>query len=119
MRYLGETFNGRETDLDFLVTATATRTGPGESFDVDYFIDGDCFLGATFCRYVTAFRSPGIPRDGVEAASGDGTGLIDDPDVFSAMDLDIRFLDALRFGATGDLADGAFFADIFFYDEVM
>ena len=119
VRYLGETFNGRETDIDFLVTATATRAGPGESFDVEYFIDGDCFLGATFCRYVSAFRSPGIPRDGVEADYGDGTGLIDDPDVYAAMDLDVGFVDSLRFRALGFLPGGAVFAEIFFYDEVM
>jgi hypothetical protein len=118
-RYLGETFNGRETDIDFLVTATATRSGPGESFDVDYFIDGDCFLGATFCRYVVAFRSPGIPRDGVEPDYGDGTGLIDDPDVYAAMDLDIGFVDSLRFNAVGVLPGGGVFAELFYYDEVM
>jgi hypothetical protein len=61
IQYQGETATGRLTDLDFLVIATATRAGSGDPFVVDYFLDGDTYLGATFCALTTE-KFPGIRR---------------------------------------------------------
>lgn len=118
VQYLGETRPGRDTDLDFTVSLTATRTRAGD-FRVEYFIEGDCFLGSTFCEFSTLFYAYGLPRDGLERGLGNGTGMIDDPDVFAPLYFDIEFDGGDWFRAEGDLGLDGYFAELFLYDEVM
>jgi len=101
LRYDGQTFRGRDTRVDFDFELAATRTGPS-SFLVVYTVDGETSLGGTFCRLRTVFRAPGRPQDGIDGAFGDGSGVIDDPAVFDALDLDVDwFPDGFR--AEGDV----------------
>lgn len=101
LRYDGETFRGRDTQVDFDFTLEATRAGPS-GFLVVYTVDGETSLGQTFCRLRTVFRSPGRPQDGVDDTFGDGSGVIDDPAVFDVLDLDVDwFPDGFR--AEGDV----------------
>ena len=117
VQYLGVTAGGRDTDIDFLVTATATRATTSEPFLVEYLVDGDCFLGATFCRLLTDFRAEGSPRNGLIVGFGDGSGFIDDPDVFDVFDLDIDY-SFDDFVAEGNVGCCAFFDEAFLYEEV-
>jgi len=120
LRYEGVTVFDRATDVDLLVTVTATRADPADAFLVEYFVEGEVFLGATFTDIVTRFRAPGRPRDGVEAGFGDGEGVIDDPDVGAGVfdyDLDFRDLDFFR--AEGEIGGCCFFKEDFFYEEVL
>ncbi|MGH7163505.1 MAG: hypothetical protein ACREID_08465 [Planctomycetota bacterium] len=115
LRYDGETAGNRATDVDLTATLSATRTGGG-GFLVEYFLDGEVFLGATFCELTCDFRAPGRPRDGVEVQSGDGLGIIDDPDVFAAFEYDIDWL-AGEFLFEGPVSCCAFFEETFPYAD--
>lgn len=118
LRYQGETASGRLTDTDFTATLLATRGSTAEPFLVEYLIDGSCFLGATFCEMITRFRSPGSPRNGLEIGFGDGAGLIDDPDVFAPMDLNIDYDRGTNFRARGKLGDCARYDERIYYSEI-
>jgi hypothetical protein len=115
--YLGETLGGRLTDAAFVVTLTATRASPADPFLVEYFVDGDTFLGATYARIETRFRAPGRPRDGIEAEFGDAAGLVDDPDIFDVWELDLDYF-ADGFRAQGDVGCCGFFEREFWYDQL-
>ena len=45
------------------VPGVMVSSGADETLNL-YFVDGDVFLGFTFCEIVTQFFSPGRPRDG-------------------------------------------------------
>lgn len=115
--YLGETLGGRLTDVALVVSVHATRSDPADPFLVEYFIDGDVFLGETFCVITTRFRAPGRPRDGIEPLFGDADGFIDDPDIFDVYELDLDYF-TNGFRAQGDVGCCAFFEEEFFYSEV-
>lgn len=117
IQYLGVAASGRDTDIDFLVTATATRRLASEPFVVEYLVDGDCFLGATFCRVITDFRSEGSPRNGLLPGFGDGDGFIDDPDVYDIFDLDLDY-QVDDFLAEGPVGCCSIFEEFFLYAEV-
>ena len=115
--YLGETLGGRATDAAFVVTATATRASTAEPFLVEYLVDGDCFLGATYCEIRTRFRAPGRPRDGIEGLFGDAEGFIDDPDIFEIWELDLDY-SYNGFRAQGDVGCCGYFERDFWYDDL-
>ena len=106
----------RGTDVDLLISVRAQRTPTGFDF-VDYLIDGFVDIGQTFCDAVVGFIAFGRPRDGIEVGTGDGTGEIDDPDVFDVFDFDLDFFDE-EFRAEGDVGDCCFFEELFDYREV-
>jgi hypothetical protein len=115
--YRGEaTFTRRLTDVDLLVTVTARRGALGFNL-VTYRIDGFVDLGATRCTVLTGFTAFGRPRDGIEEGTGDGEGIIDDPDVFDVFDYDIDYFTNV-FRAEGEVGH-AFFEDLFNYSEVL
>ena len=115
--YRGEaTFTRRLTDVDLLVTVTARRGALGFNL-VTYRIDGFVDLGATRCTVLTGFTAFGRPRDGIEEGTGDGEGIIDDPDVFDVFDYDIDYFTNV-FRAEGEVGL-AFFEDLFNYSEVL
>ena len=119
LSYDGVTASGRPTEVDFTVFLNAVRTGPGEPFDVEYFIEGGGYLDVTFCELSTLFRAPGPPRTGIEPNFGDGAGLIDDPDVFDVFELDLDFIDPDIFRVEGDVGHCCFFEEIFLFNEVL
>jgi hypothetical protein len=88
--YVGETFGGRSTDVQFAARLVASRVTPQEPFMVEYIIDGDCYLDETYCRYTTWIDAEGLPHD-LLAEQSDAEGFIDDPDVFGDYDLDIDY----------------------------
>jgi len=57
---------------------------------VEYVIDGDCYLGETYCRYTTWLSAPGLPHM-LLAEQSDAEGSIDDPELLSVYDLDIDY----------------------------
>ena len=114
--YDGETRAGRLTQVDLTVAVDAERTAPGV-YDVTYLVDGDCLLGATFTLLRTDFRAPGRPADGLDPAFGDGSGIIDDPGVYDAFDLDLDWLPE-GFRAEGDVGCCAYLKEFFRYEEV-
>lgn len=115
--YRGEaTFTRRLTDVDLLVTVTARRGALGFNL-VMYRIDGFVDLGATRCTVLTGFTAFGRPRDGIEAGTGDGEGIIDDPDVFDVFDYDIDYFTSV-FRVEGEVGL-AFFEELFDYSEVL
>ena len=110
--YEGETIGGRPTDVGFTATLTAVRLTALEPFFVEYFIDGDCYLGETFCRLTTRLRAPGLPDELIDGF-GDGAGAIDDPDVIDKLDLDIDFGGNGRYRAQGWVGCCAYFDETF------
>jgi hypothetical protein len=88
--YEGETLGGRVTDVAFRASVRASRVSNLDPFFVEYWIQGDCYLGATLCRMSIRFNAVGAPRDLV-AGIADGAGTIDDPDVRNSLDLDLDF----------------------------
>ncbi len=115
--YEGRAASGRRTDFALQATLTATRATAAVPFEVEYFIDGHCEIGATFCDVATRFRAPGRPRDGLVPGFGDAEGFIDDPDVYEIYDLDLDYgLD--RFRAQGDVGCCAYFDEYFSYASV-
>ncbi len=115
--YEGRAAGGRRSDFALLATLTATRPSTAAPFDVEYFIDGHCELGATFCDVATRFRALGRPRDGLTPEFGDAAGFIDDPDVFAVYDLDLDYF-AEVFRAQGDVGCCAYFEEVFSYAAV-
>jgi len=119
LRYDGETLGGRFTEVDLLVSVIATRATALDPFDVDYFIDGQTFLGFTFTEITTQFFSPGRPRDGVIVGLGDGEGTIDDPEVDAGIfDFDLDWDDADTFRAEGEVGSCCWFDERFFFADV-
>jgi len=110
--YEGETIGGRATDVGFTATLTAVRLSTLEPFFVEYFIDGDCYLGATFCRLTTRVRAAGLPNELIDGF-GDGAGEIDDPDVVDVFDLDIDFRGNGTYRAQGWVGCCAYFDEDF------
>ncbi|MHC4939011.1 MAG: hypothetical protein ACYTHK_08585 [Planctomycetota bacterium] len=88
--YEGETLGGRVTDVAFDASVRASRVTNLDPFFVEYWIQGDCYLGATLCRMSIRFNAVGPPR-ALVAGIADGAGLIDDPDVRDELDLDLDF----------------------------
>ena len=88
--YEGETLGGRVTDVAFTASVRASRVSDLEPFFVEYWIQGDCYLGATRCRMSIRFHAVGPPGELVPGIA-DGAGLIDDPDVRDELDLDLDF----------------------------
>ena len=88
--YEGETLGGRVTDVAFTAAVRASRVSNLEPFFVEYWIVGDCYLGATLCRMSVRFHATGPPRNLV-AGIADGAGSIDDPDVRDELELDLDF----------------------------
>jgi hypothetical protein len=115
--YLGETLGGRPTDAAFVVTFTATRASTAEPFLVEYFVDGDTFLGSTYARIETQFRAPGRPRDGIDGYFGDAAGLVDDPDVYDDWEMDLDYFED-GFRAQGDVGCCGFFEREFWYSQL-
>ncbi len=115
--YLGETAGGRLTDAFLYVNLTATRNGGG-GWNVEYRVDGDCYLGDTYCEVRATFEAPGRPSDGVLATVGDADGLIDDPDVGHEFEMDLDWF-ADFFVAEGNVGFLEFFEEEFYYNTVM
>ena len=115
--YRGEAqLTRRLTDIDLIVEVSARRGASG--FDlVEYRIDGFVDIGATLCTVLTGFTAFGRPRDGIEEGTGDGEGIIDDPDVFDVFDYDIDYF-TNGFRAEGEVGH-AFFEELFDYLEVL
>lgn len=90
LTYEGETLGGRPTDVAFEARVTATRRSSLDPFLVEYWIVGDCWLGATLCRLSLRFEAAGPPNE-LLAGVADGAGFIDDPDVRAELDLDYDF----------------------------
>ena len=90
IEYEGQTLGGRGTDVQFKVDLIASRVSDLEPFFVDYVIDGDCYLGDTYCRYTTWLSAPGLPHL-LLAEQSDAEGKIDDPDLLHEFDLDIDY----------------------------
>lgn len=119
LRYDGDTRGGRFTEVDLFVSVYATRATPFDPFVVEYLIEGEVFLGFTYCEIITRFLSPGRPRDGVAEDFGDGEGIIDDPEVAAGVfDLDIDFDDDETFEAEGEVGYCCYFEERFYFDEV-
>lgn len=117
-RYDGEAPGGRLTQVDLVATLTLTRADATAPFEVEYFIEGTCWLAATYCEVTARFAAPGRPRDGIVPGFGDGAGLIDDPDVLDLFDLDIDWFDGF-FVAEGEVGCcGAKFDEGITYREV-
>jgi hypothetical protein len=119
LHYAGRARSGRATNVVLEVMVTAVRTGSSD-FVVDYFVTGHCDLGATFCdRLLMHFRANGRPEDGIVGGFGDGEGLIFDPDVRGAFDLDLDWF-SLEFRAGGDVqcVHCAFYESKFAYSLV-
>ena len=110
--YEGQTIGGRTTDLGFTATLTAVRLTTLEPFFIEYFIDGDCYLGATFCRLTTRVRAAGLPNQLIDGF-GDGAGVIDDPDVVDEFDVDIDFGGNGTYRAQGWVGCCAYFDESF------
>ena len=115
--YQGVSVSDRETDIEFVVTLTATRSTPAGPFEVRYDIEGDCFVGETFCDLDTFFFAPGPPSSGPIEGSGDGEGFVDDPDVYDLFYIDLNYF-ADSFRAEGDVGCCAFFKEQFYYDDI-
>ena len=115
--YRGEAeFSRRSTDIDLVVSIVARRGAAG--FDlVEYRIDGFVDLGSTRCTVLTGFTAFGRPRDGIEVGTGDGEGVIDDPDVIDVFDYDIDFFES-GFVAEGEVGH-RFYDEFFDYNEVL
>jgi hypothetical protein len=90
IEYEGETPGGRLTDVRFGARLLASRPTADGPFLIEYIIDGDCYLGDTYCRYTTWLYAPGRP-DKLLAEQSDAEGKIDDPDVRYEFDLDIDY----------------------------
>jgi hypothetical protein len=118
LEYDGLTYYRRLTDVNLLADVVATRSGPGPSFDVDYWVEGWCNLGATFCEVAAEFAAPGAPRTGILPGVGGGTGIIDDPDVFDIFYVGLSWQDSDRFWARGDVDCCAYFNEGFYYVDV-
>ena len=80
--YLGTAWTTRLTDVLFTVFVTATRASVADTFDVEYNVVGDCFLGETYCDWDALFAALGRPRDGIVSGFGNAIVTIDDPDIF-------------------------------------
>jgi hypothetical protein len=118
LRYDGETLGGRFTEVDLLVSVIATRASALDPFEVDYWVDGQTFLGFTFTEITTQFFSPGRPRDGIIPGVGDGEGIIDDPEVDAGVfDFDLDWDDADTFRAEGEVGICCWFDERFFLDD--
>jgi len=100
LAYEGETLGGRATDVAFEARLTAARSSPLEPFLVEYWIVGDCWLGATLCRLSLRFHAAGPPSE-LLAGVADGAGFIDDPDVRDGFELDYDFFDDGSYVAEG------------------
>jgi hypothetical protein len=116
LTYLGETPT-RDTDIDLLVTAVATRHRAGEPFLVDYTVDGHCFFGDTLCRIETYFRALGRPREGILTEHSDGWGSIDDFDVYDVFDMNLDYRGDF-FRAEGRVGWRGYYEEAFGYEEV-
>ncbi|HEY7864108.1 MAG TPA: hypothetical protein VIE39_10635 [Thermoanaerobaculia bacterium] len=116
LRYLGMTMGARETDIALQVILTATRASPVEPFRYEYFVDGTCFFGTTFCDFSTRFEALGPPSAGIVAGFGDGAGFVDDPDVYDVFDLDVDW-GTNHFRAQGDVGCCAYYDADFPYDQ--
>jgi hypothetical protein len=114
--YLGFTQGARETDIALRAILTATRASVFDPFVVEYFIDGTCFFGTTFCDFTTRFRAPGPPSAGIEGGFGDGAGNIDDPDVYDIFTMDIDYGTG-AFRSQGNVGCCAYYDADFFYDD--
>ncbi|MHC4953183.1 MAG: hypothetical protein ACYTGZ_04785 [Planctomycetota bacterium] len=110
--YEGETLGGRLTDVAFVATLEASRVSDIDPFFVEYFIDGDCYLGETYARLITRLRAPGLPNRMIHGF-GDGEGKIDDPDVVHEFDLDVDYDGTGRYTAEGWVGCCAWFRESF------
>jgi hypothetical protein len=90
LEYEGETLGSRATDLVFEAKLVASRRSELLPFVIQYVIDGDCYLGETYCRYTTWLVTAGAPYDRI-ADRSDAEGSIDDPDLPATYDLDIDY----------------------------
>jgi hypothetical protein len=90
LEYEGETLGARATDVLFEAKLVASRRSQLEPFVIQYVIDGDCYLGETYCSYTTWLEAEGAPYDRV-AERSDAEGSIDDPDLPATYDLDIDY----------------------------
>jgi hypothetical protein len=119
LEYDGLTYYRRTTDVNLLVDVVATRVAPGpRPFDVEYWVEGWCNLGTTFCEVATEFAAPGAPQTGIVPGVGGGSGIIDDPDVFDIFYMDLIWEYTDRFRARGDVACCAQFNEGFYYLDV-
>jgi len=90
IEYQGQTLGGRATDVLFEARLVASRVSDLEPFFIEYVIDGDCYLGDTYCRYTTWLYASGLPHN-LLAERSDAEGKIDDPDLLHEFDLDIDY----------------------------
>jgi len=112
IEYEGETFSGRPTDVLFEARLVASRNSESEPFLVEYIIDGDCYLGDTYCRYTTWIDAEGLPHN-LLAEQSDAEGMIDDPDVSAEYDLDIDYRSDGSYVAEGWVGCCAWFREKF------